>query len=68
MASKTLRTIICGVPAGTLMQDESGLVSFVYDQDYDGPALSDSTVRAECSFVPKKMPTPSCIALANTAL
>lgn len=31
-------------------------------------AISDSTVRAECSFVPKKMPTPSCIALANTAL
>lgn len=22
------------------MQDESGLVSFAYDQDYDGPALS----------------------------
>lgn len=40
MATTSLRTIICGVPAGTLMQDESGLVSFVYDQDYDGPALS----------------------------
>lgn len=24
--------------------------------------------RAACSFVPKKIPTPSCIALANTAL
>ena len=40
MATTSLRTIICGVPAGTLTQDENGLVSFVYDQDYDGPALS----------------------------
>ena len=108
MARTSLRTIICGVPAGTLTQDENGLISFTYDHDYDGPALStnipvsnrtyvqqvmnpylfgllpdsedqrtiplrcsaisDSTVRAECSFVPKKMPTPSCIALATTAL
>ena len=119
MARTSLRTIICGVPAGTLTQDENGLISFTYDHDYDGPALStnipvsnrtygqqvmnpylfgllpdsedqrkamppnstlgptiplrcsaisDSTVRAACSFVPKKIPTPSCIALANTAL
>ena len=40
MASKTLRTIICGVPAGTLTQDKNGLISFTYDHDYDGPALS----------------------------
>lgn len=40
MARTTLRTIICGVPAGTLTQDENGLISFTYDRDYDGPALS----------------------------
>lgn len=40
MAVTSLRTIICGVPAGTLTQDENGLISFAYDQDYDGPALS----------------------------
>lgn len=120
MARTSLRTIICGVPAGTLTQDENGLISFTYDHDYDGPALSTNipvsnrtygqqvmnpylfgllpdsedqrkaiaaefNVRpnnpvallshigldcpgAECSFVPKKMPTPSCIALATTAL
>ena len=119
MARTSLRTIICGVPAGTLTQDENGLISFTYDHDYDGPALStnipvsnrtygqqvmnpylfgllpdsedqrkailpnstldptmplrysaisDLTVRVECSFVPKKTSTPSCIAPANTAL
>ena len=40
MAGKTLRTFICNVPAGTLTQNENGLISFIYDQDYDGPALS----------------------------
>lgn len=40
MARTSLRTIICGVPAGTLTQDENGLISFTYDHDYDGPALS----------------------------
>ncbi|WP_368141382.1 HipA N-terminal domain-containing protein [Collinsella aerofaciens] len=40
MARTSLRTFICGVPAGTLTQDENGLISFTYDHDYDGPALS----------------------------
>lgn len=40
MARTSLRTIICGVPAGTLTQDENGLISFTYDHDYDGPTLS----------------------------
>lgn len=40
MARTSLRTIICGVPAGTLTHDENGLISFTYDHDYDGPALS----------------------------
>lgn len=40
MAATSLRTIICGEPAGTLTQDENGLISFTYDHDYDGPALS----------------------------
>ena len=40
MARTSLRTFICGVPAGTLTQDENGLISFIYDQAYDGPALS----------------------------
>lgn len=40
MADLSLRTIICGTPAGTLWQDAQGLVHFKYDEGYHGAPLS----------------------------
>ena len=40
MAELSLRTIICGTPAGTLWQDAQGLVHFKYDEGYHGAPLS----------------------------
>lgn len=40
MAVMSLRTLICGKPAGTLMQDAGGLISFKYDEGYVGAPLS----------------------------
>lgn len=40
MSELSLRTIICGNPAGTLWQDAQGLVHFKYDEGYHGAPLS----------------------------
>lgn len=40
MAETSLKTIIGGTPAGTLTQDEAGLISFRYAEDYQGVPLS----------------------------
>lgn len=40
MAELSLRTIICGTPAGTLWQDAQGLIHFNYDEGYHGAPLS----------------------------
>lgn len=40
MAAITLRALICGKPAGTLTQDEQGLIHFSYEVGYAGPPLS----------------------------
>lgn len=40
MAELSLRTIICGTPAGTLWQDAQGLTHFKYDEGYHGVPLS----------------------------
>lgn len=40
MAVLDLRVLIAGTPAGTVHQDERGLMSFVYDEGYQGPPLS----------------------------
>ena len=40
MAETSLKTIIGGTPAGTLTQDEAGLISFRYAEGYQGVPLS----------------------------
>lgn len=40
MSALDLRVIVAGVPAGTLSQDERGMVSFRYDDSYSGVPLS----------------------------
>lgn len=40
MAVKNLVAIVCGTPAGTLHQDEQGLISFTYFDGYNGIPLS----------------------------
>lgn len=40
MAETSLKTIIGGTPAGTLTQDEAGLINFRYAEDYQGVPLS----------------------------
>ena len=40
MATRELAVFICEMPAGTLIQDEEGLLSFRYDPSYDGAPLS----------------------------
>lgn len=40
MAVLDLRVLLAGVPAGTVHQDEHGLMSFAYDAGYQGPPLS----------------------------
>ena len=40
MAVLDLRVLVAGVEAGTVHQDEHGLMSFSYDEGYQGPPLS----------------------------
>ena len=40
MAVLDLRVLVAGVPAGTVHQDEHGLMTFAYDGGYQGPPLS----------------------------
>lgn len=37
MAVLDLRVLVAGVPAGTVHQDEHGLMTFAYDEGYQGP-------------------------------
>lgn len=40
MAALDLRVLVSGIPAGTVHQDERGLMTFSYDAGYQGPPLS----------------------------
>ncbi len=40
MAALDLRVLVSGIPAGTVHQDERGLMTFSYDVGYQGPPLS----------------------------
>lgn len=42
MMYRTLKVLIAGQQAGTLLQGENGQLSFAYDPDYSGPPLSIS--------------------------
>lgn len=40
MAATSLKAIVGGAVAGTLLQNEAGLMSFHYDESYQGAPLS----------------------------
>ena len=52
MAVLDLRVLVAGVPAGTVHQDEHGLMTFVYDEGYQGPPLSLSMPISNRSYGP----------------
>lgn len=52
MAVLDLRVLVVSVPAGTVHQDEHGLMTFVYDEGYQGPPLSLSMPISNRSYGP----------------
>ena len=57
MAARTLEALICGKPAGKLCQDEAGLISFTYNEDYAGAPLSLSMPVSNRTY-PQKVVVP----------
>lgn len=55
MARMELRVLICGKPAGTLWQDEEGVMSFRYDSGYDGAPLSMSIPLSNRVYLQKEI-------------